>query len=208
LSIVEERTVESDAGEYPTQSSKKITYHSQINFEKLTQNSQISLKTSDSPYLIIKDLQKNYIVHYIDQINTDFRLALEYLKNLKTLSIDLHCRSEQQAPSYIQIASKKRCYVFNMHKINFQGKKNNEDFLDFLSDILESKKIMKVIFQLDEFVGSVKAMFGIFRLVKFNNIFSIQKFLFVSKFSNSDLDACCLRLFGKVIFELFFREKN
>jgi len=174
---------------------KKLNYISKINFDKLSTGTEVELKDwSQSRFLRIRDLQKNYIVHYIDKMDTDFRLALEFLKRSKTLSIS--CEGKENCrPSYLQVACKRRCYVFNLFKI-----KKNEEFSEFLLEVLASKKIMKVIFESERFITEVKSLFEMFTLIKFNNIFSVKKSLFVSKISSADLNICCQRLFGKKIF--------
>lgn len=90
LKTVEERTVESeDEKKYKKGSNSpvKIKYSSNINFDQLSNNKVKDV--SEDRFLRIKHLQRNYIVHYINKPDTDFRLSLEFLKNSKTLSIDI-----------------------------------------------------------------------------------------------------------------------
>lgn len=206
LSIVEERTEESeDFDDIENSQSKISNYQSKINFDKLSKGTEVELKDwSENRFLRIKDLKKNYIVHYIDKLGTDFRLALEFLKRTKTLSICLETKNEPCTPSYLQIACRRRCYVFNLFKI-----KQNEEFLDFLSEILASKKILKIVFENKKFVSNIKNTFKLSRkLIKFNNFFSVKKSLYVSKTSKTDLSICCQRLFGKLLIFTLKKLKN
>jgi hypothetical protein len=130
LQTVEERTIESEdeqsykKGEAPL---AKIKYSHSINFESLTGCGIRDI--FEERFLRVRQLQKNYIVHYLNKSDTDFRLSLEFLKQCDTVSVDLEC-SNKQTVSYMQFACRSKCYVFNLFKL---GK--NEDFLEFLFEI-------------------------------------------------------------------------
>jgi hypothetical protein len=114
LHTVEERTVESeDEDKYKKGSNSpvKIKYCSNINFDSL---SNCGLKDlSEARFLRIKNLKRNYIVHYINKPDTDFRLSLEYLKKSDCLGVDIEATNNLSV-SYIQFACMSKCYVFNV----------------------------------------------------------------------------------------------
>ena len=95
LQTVEERTIESedeDVYKKGSASPIKIKYSSNINFDSLSKSGLKDL--SEARFLRIKNLQRNYIVHYINKPDTDFRLSLEFLKRTKTLSIDIEATNK------------------------------------------------------------------------------------------------------------------
>lgn len=141
LKTVEERTIESEDEEKYKKGSNfngRIKYNSHINFESLSKSGLRDV--SEDRFLRIKHLQRNYIVHYINKPDTDFRLSLEFLKNTKTLSIDIEATNKQTV-SYIQFACKNKCYVFNAFRLG-----HHEDFVEFLLEIFHNSRVMKVIF--------------------------------------------------------------
>ena len=90
-------------------------------------------------FLRVRQLQRDYIVHYLNKPDTDFRLSLEFLKQCDTVSVDLET-SNQQTVSYMQFACRSKCYVFNMFRL---GK--NEDFIDFLLEFFHNSKVQKEV---------------------------------------------------------------
>jgi hypothetical protein len=116
---------------------------------------------SEARFLRIKHLQRNYIVHYINKLDTDFRLSLAFLKNSKTLSIDIEATNKLSV-SYVQFACKNKCYVFNVFQL---GK--YDDFVDFLVEILQDSRILKVVFDKVDFFAKIKNLIGINRRVSY-----------------------------------------
>ena len=208
MSIIEERTEGSSDGgpnsprpepSFVKKHSSKFIYNSKINFDRLGGGSKTSTMLKDfseEHFLRIKHLQTNYIVHYIDKTNTDFRLSLECLKRTKTLALDVITQESSSFPAYIQVSSRKRCYVFNMFKL-----KKNEEFKDFLIEVLKSSKVLKIVFQKSRFLKQIRDVVGRFPIKKsliLSSMFSLKEAMSTcGEASALDLPTCCLRLFGK-----------
>jgi hypothetical protein len=56
----------------------KIKYSNSINFESLTGSGMRDV--FEDRFLRVRQLQRDYIVHYLNKPDTDFRLSLEFLK--------------------------------------------------------------------------------------------------------------------------------
>lgn len=143
-------------------------------------------------FLRVRQLQKDYIVHYLNKPDTDFRLSLEFLKKCDAVSVDLET-SNKQTVSYVQFACRSKCYVFNVFRL---GK--NEDFLDFLLEILQNSKVQKVVFDKVEFASKIVYLMGEQRRLSIHSLFGIKQKLFSSDPANCDLSTCCLRFFRKL----------
>lgn len=174
-------------------------YSSKINFGELSSNSQsITQKWKDSEFLTIPDLQKNYIVHYIDKNNTDFRLALEFLKGVRTTAIGVE--SFKNEPCYIVFSGKKRAYIFKISKIG-----SNKNFLDFFKGFLENRKNLKIVFDIEKFSKTAEKILGKDLSENYQSVYEIKQNLFFSRTKRKDLNFCCQRIFGKKFLKFFFK---
>lgn len=200
MSIVEERTDESEEEIF----EKKIIYNphytSKINFGNLFNSSNfqnILQKWKDPQYLTTNDLQKNYIVHFIDKSDSDFRLAIQFLKSMKTTAMTIE--SKNGVPGYIQFTGKSICYIFKLKELS-----KNQEFKEFFAEFMCNRKNLKIVFDFKPFsklLVSLSKGYSHIGGINCQSVYEIKENLFTEKNKkNVSINFCCLRLFGIPVY--------
>lgn len=188
LSIVNEDEAESSEDNYD---DKEFT--SKINFDELcrTVNNTPLLVIQDE-FLKIRDLRKEYIVHYIDKEDKDFDLACDFLSNQEYVSIEVEVHDS--VPAYIQFATKWRAFVFNCHRLK---QERDRKFKSFLGEFMKNKNILKIGYNTDRYLRPMKKLFN--TSILFNNMLSIDSELFITNIPPElVLAALCHRVLSNI----------
>jgi len=112
-------------------------------------------------FLKISDLRDKYQVDYLTDYDKDLAAAASDILNCEVVGFDGEYRMGKiQAesaclPSYVQIATRKKAYVFNVELLAH----NNRKAIEFLSQVCGSDKIKKVGHSVDEDIGRILKYF-------------------------------------------------
>lgn len=172
-------------------------YDSRINFDSFLKSKHNHAYLSDpsaATHLRIKHLERNFLVHYIDELNKDFSQATTFLTQLKVVSIEI--QADGTVPSYLHFSCKRRCYVFNLFKIG-----STSEFRDLLRQILSTQGIKKIVFDLSLFEILIHYLLPTPTVMR--NMEGLQQLLGVTGAIQSlenfplRLSSLCRRFFGK-----------
>ena len=148
------------------------------------------LGCGDGEFLKLRHLKKDYVVHYMESLNNDFKLATAYIADQSYIAMDVEVHQGQA--TYIQFATKKRCFVFNLYQLSRSALKKTKAFVE---KIMTHSGILKIGYATDRYMRALKRTFGITK--QFDNILNIDSELFITNAPPElDISSLCLRAFG------------
>ena len=176
-----------------------VKFTSTLNFDAIlrTKNSnQTLLDKSENQFLRIRHLRKEYEVHYIEKNDEDLAKAQELLTKQKCMS--LHIEQIKRKATYLAIALKRRTFVFSLLNLS-----KNKMFVQFIRDILENSKILKVVLNATMVINPLLRSLSIAGL-DIQNVVNLQSDLYLTNTPEKmNLSNLTFRTYGKRIDSMF-----